>query len=455
MTNSEGDAVVVIGAGIVGVCTAWHLLRRGADVTLIDRDEPGRGCSYGNAGALSFGSVAPLAMPGVMRDALTHAARSRPRPCASRCAYLPKAAPWLRRFVRASRPDEVRRIRRALVELARQFDRTACGDAAATSARRTSSAAPASSTSIPTRSGCGRIRCRGRCAASTAFAVERLGRADILALEPEVGPDYTVGMFTPGSGHVDQSLSAGHRNCGGLCPARRTHRSRSRGRDRGRGRSRASGARRECVLTPADHAVICAGAWSAQLLTELGYAHPAGEPARLSRHDPRRRGSRSRGRSSRRTERSFSRRWRTGCASPAPLNSADWRALRTASAPTIWCATWPACFRARKIPADWSFWMGHRPCLPNSLPVMGPSRHRGLWLSFGHGHLGLTMSAVQRRHSGARDPRRAVEYRPQAFSFALRCAVLRDGSLHGTCATAPRRCRPAARSCSSGRPPCR
>ena len=77
MSGNGRDAVVVIGAGIVGVCAAWHLLRRGANVTLIDRDEPGLGCSYGNAGALSFGSVAPLAMPGVMRDALEHAARSR------------------------------------------------------------------------------------------------------------------------------------------------------------------------------------------------------------------------------------------------------------------------------------------------------------------------------------------------------------------------------------------
>ena len=42
----------------------------GANVLLIDRDEPGLGCSYGNAGAVSFGSVAPLAMPGIMGDAL-------------------------------------------------------------------------------------------------------------------------------------------------------------------------------------------------------------------------------------------------------------------------------------------------------------------------------------------------------------------------------------------------
>jgi D-amino-acid dehydrogenase len=70
MNQSGREPIIVVGAGIVGVCTAWHLLRRGAEVTLIDRDEPGRGCSFGNAGAVSFGSVAPLAMPGVMRDAV-------------------------------------------------------------------------------------------------------------------------------------------------------------------------------------------------------------------------------------------------------------------------------------------------------------------------------------------------------------------------------------------------
>src|SRR4249920_3826199 len=116
-TNKKGrDAVVVIGSGIVGVCTAWHLLRRGADVLLIDRDEPGLGCSYGNAGALSFGSVAPLAMPGVMRDAV-RMLLDPAAPLRIPLHYLPKAAPWLMRFVRASRPDEVRRLSCVLAAL--------------------------------------------------------------------------------------------------------------------------------------------------------------------------------------------------------------------------------------------------------------------------------------------------------------------------------------------------
>src|SRR5688572_24892428 len=116
MSENERDTVVVIGAGIVGVCAAWQLARRGASVTLIDYDEPGRGCSYGNAGALSFGSVAPLAMPGVMRDAVSMLFDPA-APLRIPLAYLPKAAPWLARFVRSARPDAVQRISQALSTL--------------------------------------------------------------------------------------------------------------------------------------------------------------------------------------------------------------------------------------------------------------------------------------------------------------------------------------------------
>lgn len=38
-------------------------------------------------------------------------------------------------------------------------------------------------------------------------------------------------------------------------------------------------------------------------------------------------------------------------------------------------------------------WMGHRPCMPDSVPVVGPAAgHAGMWVAAGHGHLGLTDS---------------------------------------------------------------
>src|SRR5215468_10746325 len=116
MSRNGHDAVVVVGAGIIGVCTAWHLLRRGAQVTLIDRDAPGHGCSFGNAGAVGAGSVVPLATPGIMRDAL-RMLLDPAAPLRIPVSYLPKAAPWLTQFVGASQPDEVRRISNVLAML--------------------------------------------------------------------------------------------------------------------------------------------------------------------------------------------------------------------------------------------------------------------------------------------------------------------------------------------------
>ena len=56
--------VVIVGAGIVGLSTAWHLLKRGVRVTLLDREPIGQSASCGNAGLLSIGHY-PLTRPGV------------------------------------------------------------------------------------------------------------------------------------------------------------------------------------------------------------------------------------------------------------------------------------------------------------------------------------------------------------------------------------------------------
>ena len=80
--------IAVIGAGIVGSCIALELQRAGATVTLIDREAPGNGCSFGNSGALSPSSIAPLAMPGVLAS-LPAMLLNPESPLALRLAYLP------------------------------------------------------------------------------------------------------------------------------------------------------------------------------------------------------------------------------------------------------------------------------------------------------------------------------------------------------------------------------
>lgn len=57
------SSVIVLGAGMIGTCTALHLQQRGCQVTLIDRREPGRETSYGNAGLIQRESVEPYPFP--------------------------------------------------------------------------------------------------------------------------------------------------------------------------------------------------------------------------------------------------------------------------------------------------------------------------------------------------------------------------------------------------------
>ncbi|WP_210405439.1 NAD(P)/FAD-dependent oxidoreductase [Rhodophyticola sp. CCM32] len=63
-----GRRIAVLGAGMVGVCVALDLQARGADVTLIDRADPGRETSFGNAGVFARSSLIPINNPGIFAD---------------------------------------------------------------------------------------------------------------------------------------------------------------------------------------------------------------------------------------------------------------------------------------------------------------------------------------------------------------------------------------------------
>jgi len=78
-----------------------------------------------------------------------------------------------------------------------------------------------------------------------------------------------------------------------------------------------------------------------------------------------------------------------------------------------------AVFPQARIDNRRSTWMGHRPCLPDSLPVLGESpRHPGLWLAFGHGHLGLTGSAPTGDFIARSLLGEPLLFNPQPFSIA-------------------------------------
>ncbi len=104
---------VVIGAGIVGISAALYLQRDGHRVTVIDERGPGEGTSRGNASVLAIESCIPVATPGVVWDVPGYL-RDPLGPLAIRWSYLPKIAPWLLRFIAASKPERVEEISIAL-----------------------------------------------------------------------------------------------------------------------------------------------------------------------------------------------------------------------------------------------------------------------------------------------------------------------------------------------------
>ena len=108
--------VVVIGAGIVGVSAAIWLRRAGAEVTLVDRAEPGRGTSHGNGGVLAAAGVAPVTGPGLLRKS-PGMLRDPEFPLFLRWPYLPRLLPWLRRYMAHANDRDTRRISAGLVPI--------------------------------------------------------------------------------------------------------------------------------------------------------------------------------------------------------------------------------------------------------------------------------------------------------------------------------------------------
>ncbi len=92
-------SIVVIGAGICGLSSAIWLRRAGHDVTLIDRDHPGAGASFGNAGLLAGWAVVPVNTPDLPKTALKYLLNPK-SPLYMQWSALPSMVPWLWQFLR-------------------------------------------------------------------------------------------------------------------------------------------------------------------------------------------------------------------------------------------------------------------------------------------------------------------------------------------------------------------
>ena len=383
--------VIVIGAGIVGLCVGWHLARQGAEVMVLDGAAPGSGASSGNAGAISAGSVAPLAMPGVLRQVPTMLADPKGA-LHIPFGYWLRAMPWLWQFVASARPAQVQATAQALSTLmfgAMERHREILAAEGALGLIRDTGqlylyrdhaqyAKDAESWALRQQHG---------------MRLELLeGQGAIQALEPDIRGDYQLGVFLPDQGssvnpqRQAEVVAQGIRRMGGqvLCQEVRAILNADH---------RVIGVRTAEGEMRADYVVVAAGAFSARLLTPLGIRVPLESQRGYHVMLP-----------------------DAGISLSRPVVPADRKVfispmemgLRVAGTVEFGGLDRPPTPRRaallledlrRVFPQALSegmagFWMGHRPCLPDSLPVVGPVKAwPGLWCAFGHGHLGLTGSA--------------------------------------------------------------
>ena len=108
--------VSVLGGGIVGICSALALTEAGCRVVLIDKQQPGQGASYGNAGVISPWSVVPQSVPGLWRHIPGWLLRTD-GPVAIRPSYLPTLLPWGLKFLKQGSAANVSVISEAMSEL--------------------------------------------------------------------------------------------------------------------------------------------------------------------------------------------------------------------------------------------------------------------------------------------------------------------------------------------------
>lgn len=380
---------LVLGAGMVGTCTALHLAFRGYEVTLVDRREPGRETSYGNAGIIQREAVEPYAFP---RDAasLLRVAFKRGAAVNYHLGALPRLAAPLLRYWANSGPAHYPAIARDYARLTEHatsehavlinaagahdivqrdgyravFREPASLDAALAEAQRwardygvnfVAQDADALAAAEPAL----RQRLAGAIHWTDPWCVNDPGElvaryASLLALNG--------GRFVRGDATTLRATSTGW-----------------------------SVQTQEAGVLDAEHAVIALGPWADTVLAPLGYRLPLFVKRGYHRHY-------------------------TGTGPRLPLLDTD-RGLVIAPMKQGVRLTTGAELTHRDAPATpWQLtsaeaaarelldlpqaiepepWRGARPCTPDMKPVIGAApRHHGLWFNFGHSHQGFTLGPV-------------------------------------------------------------
>ncbi len=382
---------LVVGAGVVGLACALRLQAAGLKVVVLDREGVAAGASRGNAGALAFSDVLPLASPGILRQA-PHWLLDPLGPLALRPGYLLPMLPWLWKFWRASQPAQVERSARAqaaLLALSAQAWPVLLELAGASDQVRDGGNLHLYDNEASWRAALPGWQQR----AGFGIGFEHLQGAEaIAAYQSGLAPQFRHATFVPQWQTVDDPLRLTRSLAQAFI---------ARGGRLLRGEVRAlasSAAGLSLQLADggrlqAERLLLCAGAWSHRVAASLGERFPL---------------ETERGYNSTLPPGAFAlQRQLTFCnhgfvvtpiASGVRVGGAvEFAGLEAAP---NWARADALLAKAQRFLPDLNIaggtrWMGCRPSLPDSLPVIGASpADARLFYAFGHGHLGLTQAAA-------------------------------------------------------------
>jgi D-amino-acid dehydrogenase len=382
--------IAVVGAGMVGVCTALELQARGAQVTLIDRRAPGQETSFGNAGVLARSSLVPINNPGLFAN-LPQLMRNRSAALRYDPRFILRNTAWAFQFLNQARGAPCKETATALdglirLSIARHLDLIAqCGLGAHLSDRgwmflyRSEGAFQRSQ------------RSRAMMLAHDVDAVT-LDRAEVSELEPCLSDLFPKALWIRDSYSVNNpgAVVAGYAQAFAASGGEIVQADVARlSPDEPGGVVHLDGGRQ----LSADHMVLCLGPWGRQFLEQQGYSvtmayergyhrHFKG-PSGASANRPLSRPVCDTGGSYVLAPMEWGLRLSTGvelCDRDAPPND---RQLRTAER---------AARQAVDLgdAVDEAPWLGSRPTFPDSRPVIGTVPGTpNLSVAFGHQHIGF------------------------------------------------------------------
>jgi D-amino-acid dehydrogenase len=393
MNKDAAIDIAIIGGGIIGICAAASLAEAGRRVTIFDRTGICEETSSGNAAAFAFSDVLPLAHKGMMRQ-LPKWLADPLGPLSIPPAYLPKLVPWLIRFWRAGAPGKYEASLAAQAGMMKLAEAEWMGllDRSGTrSMLREDGSLELYESEAEFQAGLPGWAARER----FGIGFRHVEGEGLAALQPGLSPRFIKGTFVPGWKTVADPKLLG-KAVWAYAQAKGARFELAR-------ISQAAADQDGATLTLADgttrqarHLVVAAGAWSHLLAKQLGDRIPL------------------------ETERGYN--------TTLPTSAFDVKrmlifsghgfvvtplatGLRVGGAvelggierPPNYARSKALLRKAQKFlpgldPSGGREWMGFRPSLPDSVPVIGgaPGK-RSVVYAFGHGHLGLTQAAATGR----------------------------------------------------------